>query len=149
MKIKQIIWVDDEAVLSGIWSTIFVQLPFEYNAVIKNSLHTYRWSIALRTNLIEKGTAENLDEAKQACQRAWEELIRDILEDDGGCDFCLGEEYLLQDNETSTDVFINDSFRQLVLQGDWSVEKDVTDIVYCPKCGRTLGRAYRDERDIL
>jgi hypothetical protein len=80
MKIKKIQW-GNKFVWNGC-ERYFKELPFNMTALVRETCSEFcAWSIKQGTKVIASGKADTIDEAKAACENAWESIVMEALED--------------------------------------------------------------------
>ena len=79
MKVKQIAW-DKSYLYGGEWEVFYTLLPLCHSAKITNTPNTNRWELACHNTIIVSGDEPTLEEAKEACQEAWEALLMGAME---------------------------------------------------------------------
>ena len=80
MKIKKIQW-GNKYVRNGC-ERCFKELPFNMTALVRERVQEfYAWSIKQGTKVIASGKADTMNEAKAACENAWESIVMEALED--------------------------------------------------------------------
>lgn len=80
MKIKKIQW-GNKLVWDGC-ERYFKELPFNITALVRETYSGfYAWFIRQGTKVIASGKADTMNEAKAACEDAWESLVMEALED--------------------------------------------------------------------
>jgi hypothetical protein len=84
MKIKKIQW--GNKVIWNDCERYFKQLPFNMTALVREMvLEFYAWSIRQGTKVIASGKADTMNEAKAACEDAWESIVMEALEEEMVC----------------------------------------------------------------
>ena len=80
MKVKKIQWGN-----LFIWNgceRVFKELPFNMTALVREMYpEFYSWTIKQGTKIIASGKAETMNEAKDACESAWESIVSEALEE--------------------------------------------------------------------
>ena len=129
MKVKEIEWKTTDV-------CYIAYLPFGFEAKVFKGTDNFYWQIyndvplGLGKFKSDSGLAQTEQETKDACQKAWEEILMEAFEKREGCEYCLGK----KDISKGRIAIINKnelwSFR---------VNYDIfARIEYCPKCGRQL-----------
>lgn len=81
MKIKKIQW-GNKFVWNGC-ERYFKELPFNMTASVRETYSEfYAWSIKQVAIVIASGKADTIDEAKAACEDAWESIVMEALEEE-------------------------------------------------------------------
>ena len=80
MKIRKIQW-GNKSVWNGC-ERCFKELPFNMTALVREMYsESCAWSIKQGTRVLSSGKADTIDEAKAACEDAWERIVMEAVED--------------------------------------------------------------------
>ena len=79
MKIRKIQW-GNKFVWNGC-ERYLKELPFNMTTLVRETYSEfYAWSIKQGTKVIASGKADTMNEAKSACEDAWESIVMEALE---------------------------------------------------------------------
>ncbi len=81
MRIKKIEWKEHIENDGSSWFSS--PLPFQYHVNVQATVdHKFHWSLSNWRCDIVCGTAPTVEQAKDACQAAWEDMVMKALEED-------------------------------------------------------------------